>query len=289
MSNGQYCQRRTISSMCCICARLLLTVSLILSINSAFAQKEWREYPGLERRNSASQLPTDYQVPGEFVVGRLMFPQYINGPFGSGRGDWTRGGTAWTVDYPQGDRTFARMLKRLTNLNVRSVEQPVNLDDGDDVFNWPFLISGLVGSWNLTDSQAEKLREHLLKGGFLLCDSFYGVSEWDGFYKTLARIFPGSPVVELPDDHPIFHVVFDLSDKRQIPTWQYLPQGYRSGGDKAHWRAILDDKGRVMVMIAYNNDIADGWQWADNPRYPQYEANLSIRMGVNFAVYSLTH
>ncbi|MDG2176087.1 MAG: DUF4159 domain-containing protein [Gammaproteobacteria bacterium] len=243
----------------------------------------------MERNWNRTTLPLDYQVPGEFVVGRLMFPEYESGPFGSGRGDWLRGGTAWTVDYPQGDRTFAHLLERLTTLDVRSVEQPVNLDDGDDAFFWPFLISGVVGSWNLTDRQAGKLSEHLLKGGFLLCDSFYGEYEWNGFMKSLQRVFPDRAVVDLPDNHPIFHTLFDLSDKRQIPTWQYLPQGYRDNGDQPKWRAILDDDGRIMVMITFNNDIADGWQRADDPGYPQFEANLAIRMGVNFAIYALTH
>lgn len=273
-------------------ARIRLTSVILLAslFATANAQQPWREYPSIENDwNSHDQLPADYQQSGEFVVGRLMFPQYERGPFGSGRGDWRLGGTAWTVDYPQGDRTFARLLQRLTTLNVRTVEQPVNLDDGDEASYWPFLISGLVGAWNLTDNQARKLREHLLKGGFLLCDSFYGEYEWEGFVKTLKRIFPDRAVVELPDDHPIFQTPFDLNDKRQIPTWQYLPRGFREGGDTPHWRAILDDDGRVMVMITFNNDVADGWQRADDPGYPQLEANLAIRLGVNFAMYSLTH
>ncbi len=257
---------------------------------TANAQQPWREYPSLESGwNRRDELPADYEQPGEFVVGRLMFPQYERGPFGSGMGDWLRGGTAWTVDYPQGDRTFARLLQRLTTLKVRTVEQPVNLDEEGEAAYFPFLISGLVGAWNLTDNQARKLREYLLKGGFLLCDSFYGEYEWDGFMKTLKRIFPDRAVVELPDDHPIFQTPFDLNDKRQVPTWQYLPQGYREGGAVPHWRAILDDDGRVMVMITFNNDIADGWQRADDPGYPQLEANLAIRLGVNFAMYALTH
>lgn len=270
--------------------RLAWLACLMLIHSAVAAQSQWRQYPSIERDwGGWNELPEDHQQPGEFVIGRLMFPQYRTGPFGSGPGDWRRGGTAWTVDYPRGDRTFARLLRRLTNLDVRSVEQPVNLDDGDDAFNWPFLVSGLVGSWNLTDSQARKLREHLLKGGFLLCDSFYGDYEWQGFERTLKRIFPDRPVVDLADDHPIFHFPFDISEKKQIPTWQYLPRGYRAGGDTPHWRAVLDDDGRVMVMIAFNNDIADGWQRADDPGYPQQKANLAIRMGVNFAVYALTY
>ena len=271
---------------------LLLGLLTLLCLPPAvLGQSSWREYPGIEGSWSTArtQLPAGFSEPGEFVVGRLMFPQYAQGPFGSGPGDWRRGGTAWTVDYPEGDRTLARLLRRLTAVDVRAVEQPVNLDDGEDAYNWPFLISGLVGSWNLTDGQARNLREHLLRGGFLLCDSFYGEYEWEGFEKTLRRIFPNHPIVELPDDHPIFHIFFDLSERRQIPTWQYLPRGYRQNGKQAHWRGILDDNGRVMVMIAFNNDIADGWQRADDPGYPQPEANLAIRLGVNFAIYALTH
>jgi hypothetical protein len=267
-----------------------LFFALGLLAANTLAEEPWREYPGIERgyRNT-SGIPASTPQPAEFVVGRLMFPQYQRGPIGSGPGDWRRGGTAWTVDYPEGDRTFAMLLARLSTLDVRAMEQPVNLDDEDVSFDYPFLISGLVGAWELTDAQARKLREHLLKGGFLLCDSFYGDYEWQGFVKTLQRVFPDRPVVDLPDDHPIFQTPFDLSDRPQIPTWQYLPRGYREGGDTPYWRAILDDAGRVMVMIAFNNDIADGWQRANDPSYPQKQANAAIRLGVNFAMYALSH
>jgi hypothetical protein len=107
----------------------------------------------------------------------------------------------------------------------------------------------------------------------------------------MSRVFPDRPIVELPSDHPIFHAVYDLTDRPRVPTWQHLPRGYRNGpsGATPHWRAILDDDGRVMVMITYNNDIADGWQWADDARYPHDAANLALSLGVNFAVYAMTH
>jgi hypothetical protein len=255
------------------------------------AQREFREYIPYERGyGEGAPLPADFAAPAEFVVGRLMFPQVRSGSvFGAGGGDWRQGNTAWAVDYPLGDRTFAALLRRLTTIGVRSVEQPVNLDDGDDAYYWPFMISGLVGAWDLSDAQAARLREHLLRGGFLLCDSFYGTNEWLGFEASMKRVFPDRPIVELPDGHPIFHIVYDLTERPQIPTWQHLPRGYRNDGDEPHWRAILDDEDRVMVMIAYNNDIADGWQRADEPDYPQAESTLAIRLGVNFAVYALTH
>jgi hypothetical protein len=272
-------------------AGLALTIGILALGSPPSAQMQWREYPSYERGwSGGADLPTDYLEPGEFVVGRLMFPQARRGwALGTGGGDWRRGGTAWAVDYPRGDRTFARLLERLSALDVRSVEQPVSLDDDIDVYYWPFLISGLVGAWDLSDEQAGKLRNYLLRGGFLLCDSFYGSYEWEGFQSSLQRVFPDRPVIDLPDDHPIFHVVYDLTDRPQIPTWQHLPRGYRGDGAEPRWRAVLDDEDRVMVMIAFNNDIADGWQRADEPDYPQAEANLAIRLGVNFAVYALTH
>ena len=112
---------------------------------------------------------------------------------------------------------------------------------------------------------------------------------WEGFVAGIRRVFPDRPIVDLPDTHPIFHSVYDLTERPQIPTWQHLPRGYRNDGRNARWRAILDDEERVMVMIAFNNDIADGWQRADEYEYPQEAANLAISLGVNFAVYALSH
>lgn len=271
-------------------ARVFLICALLGAASSG-AQQSWREYPSIEGGWSYdADWPPDAAAGGEFVVGRLMFPQARSGwALGVGRGDWLRGATAWTVDYPEGDRTFARLLERLTLVDVRAIEQPVNLDDDLDAYYWPFLISGLVGAWDLTDAQAAKLREYLLRGGFLLCDSFYGVQEWEGFVAGIRRVFPDRSIVELPDDHPIFHAVYDLTDRPQIPTWQHLPRGYRNDGSVPYWRAILDDDARVMVMITFNNDIADGWQRADDYAYPQEAANLAISLGVNFAVYALSH
>jgi hypothetical protein len=269
----------------------LLWVTALLCVQSPLhAEREFRVYRSLEPE-AAVGLPPDYQVPAEFVVARLMYPTSSEFAwFGFGT-DWTEGGTAWAVDYPLGDRTFASILRRLTRTSVRSVEQPVNLDDGDDVFDWPFIVVGLPGMWGLTDAQVAKLRDYLLRGGFLLCDSFFGTREWEGFVRGLHRIFPDRPIIDLPDDHPLFHTVYDLDARSQVPNWNALQRGvpYRADGVVPHWRAILDDTGRVMVAIAFNNDLGDSWQWADDAGYPERSASLGLRMSVNFAVYAMTH
>lgn len=266
---------------------------LLLAFSGAlYAQRAFREYPPLEGAESDSSLPPDYQVPADFVLGRLMYP-----PAGRGRGgggDWKAGNSSWTIDYPLGDRKFSKLLRRLTTIDARSVEQPVDLDDGDDVFDWPFLVASNVGSWELTAEQAAKLRDYLLRGGFLLCDSFFGTQEWQTFETTLRRVFPERPIQELSDKDPIFSMFYDLTQRRQVRNMRSIRRnglngGYRADGAIQYWRAILDDDGRVMVMIAFNNDLGDSWQYADDPQYPQEDSNLGIRLAVNFAIYDLTH
>jgi hypothetical protein len=168
----------------------------------------------------------------------------------------------------------------------------VNLEDGNDVFDWPFLIVGLAGSWNLDDDMVVKLREYLERGGFLFCDSFFGSQQWEGFIEGMRRVFPDREIVDLPDEHPLFHTVYDLSQRGQVPNMNSLlggGGGYLDDGAIPRWRGILDDHGRVMVAIAFNNDISDSFQWADDPDYPADAATLGLRLGVNFAVYALTH
>jgi hypothetical protein len=276
---------------------LLLAAAIGLSLchAGAYAQREFRVYDSFEGYDADVELPADYAVSGEFVVGRLMYPSGV----GFGRrwwrgGNWEQGGTSWAVDYPRGDRTLARLLRRFSSINVRSVEQPVNLNDGDDVYHWPFLMVGLAGFWDLTDEQVATLRDYLLRGGFLFCDSFFGTEQWIGFQQGMRRIFPGRPIVDIPPDHPVFHTVYDLSGltQTQIPNMNSLlggGGGWMSDGAVPHWRGIMDDDGRLMVLIAHNNDVADSWQWADDPRYPHESVNLGLRFAVNIAVYALTH
>jgi hypothetical protein len=271
-----------------------LAVALLSA--AAYAEREFRVYRSFERDADRTELPPDWNKPADFVVARLMYP---SGGFGFGRGfgrrgggDWRQGGTPWAVDYPKGDRYFAQILRRLTTIDVRSVEQPVNLEDGDDVFDWPYLIVGLAGYWDLTDDMVVKLREYLLRGGFLLSDSFFGSDQWEGFVAGMRRVFPDREIIDLSDDHPLFHTVYDLDTKKQVPNMNSLMGGgggWLSDGRVPHWRAILDDNGRVMVAIAFNNDLGDSYQWADDPGYPADSATLGLRMGVNFVVYALTH
>ena len=271
---------------------LALLATALLTPAMAGAQSPFREYPSFEGADADAPLPPDWNVPGELVIGRLMYPSRGFGFFGGG--DWRQGGTGWTDDYPRGDRTLVQMLRRFTRTNVRAVEQPVNIDDGDDIDHWPFMLVGLAQSWDLSDAEARNLREYLLRGGFLFCDSFYGSGNWAAFEEGLRRIFPDRPIEDLTDEHPIFHTLYDLRNmtKVQIPNMNSLMAGgpgWMSDGRVPRWRGISDDTGRLVILIAFNNDVMDAWQWADDKRYPAQEANISLRLGVNVVIYAMTH
>ena len=245
---------------------------------------KFREYPGVEYYDY--ELPTDFREPAEWVFARLMYPS-----IGYGGTQWKNGGTSWTIDYPKGDRHIAELVRRLSIIDARSVEQPVDLDDDDDVFYWPWLYAVEVGQWDLTDEQAAKLREYLLRGGFLMVDDFHGTVQWGVFVQSMRRVFPDRPIVDLPDDDPIFHTFWDLEEKQQIPGLQFVYSGrtYEEDGYEAHWRGIYDDQGRIMVAICHNMDLGDAVEHSDNPNYPEQYSAMAMRIYLNYIVYAMTH
>jgi hypothetical protein len=205
------------------------------------------------------------------------------------RAGW-RGGGSWAIDYPKADRQFVQGVRRLTRIHTRSVEQVVDLDT-DDIYNWPWVYAVEVGHWDLSDRQARTLRDYLLRGGFVMADDFHGTFEWDVFMASMQRVFPDRPVVDLENKDPIFHVLYDLDERFQVPGIQMFYSGRTSEQDgfEARWRGIYDDRGRVMVAICHNMDLGDAWEWADHPRYPEHYASLAYRIGVNYIIYAMTH
>lgn len=252
--------------------------------------RPFREYNGVEYSMGEMPLPRDSARTAEWTFARMMYPPGANDGYrGRFDGDWRDGLSLWTQDFPRADRHFVLAVSRLTRVDTRSVEQPVNLDDGDDVYNWPWLYAVQVGEWGITDAQAQKLRDYLLRGGFFMADDFHGTEEWAVFRESMQRVFPDRPIVDIPDSDPIFHTVYDLDSRYQIVGAEHLRDGHKKDGYVARWRGIYDDKGRVMVAISFNSDIGDSWEWADDPRYPEKYSALGMRIGINYIVYAMTH
>jgi hypothetical protein len=266
-----------------------LLASLFLAIGTLFAEpRPFRELPGAEYYDYP--LPTDYREPAEWTFARLMYPPHASERYGL-RGYWEQGGSSWTIDYPRGDRHIVEALERLTSVDARSVEQPVNLDDGDDVFYWPWLYVVEPGTWDLTEPQAAKLREYLLRGGFLMADDFHGTLEWTVFIESMRRVFPDRAIVDIDDADSIFHTIWDIDSRQQIPGYQFMRSGrtYEADGVIPRWRAIYDDEGRIMVAICHNMDLGDAVEHADTPEYPEEYSAQALRIFGNYLVYALTH
>ena len=238
-------------------------------------------YPD-EVEHPESQLPSDADEPAEFAFARLRYKSGGGGDFGGGY-------YSWGIDAPKSERQFIMGLRRLTRVHSRSVEEVVNLDDA--IFQWPWIYAVEVGRWQLNPPQVNRLREYLLRGGFLMTDDFHGVREWDVFMASMSKVFPDRPMVDIPKTDSIFHVLYDLADKVQVPGIQYWDSGSISekGGVEPHWRGIYDDHGRLMMAICHNQDNGDAWEWSDHPQYPEKYASQAYRMGINYIIYAMTH
>ncbi len=234
----------------------------------------------------------------EFSWSRLSYTTAMGGGgyggYGGSYGGYGRGwGSTWSRDYPKADRQFLIALNRLTRINGRSTEQVVSADS-DDIFNYPFVYAVMVHTWTFNEDEAKRMREYLLKGGFLMVDDFHGTEDWENFMSGMRQIFPDAnkyPVEDLTDKDEIFHVLYDMDDRFQVPGEQYIRSGrtYEKDGYVAKWRGIRDEHGRLVVAICHNMHLGDAWEWADDPEYPEQFASMAFRVGLNYVMYSMTH
>src|SRR5207253_11079083 len=134
------------------------------------------------------------------------------------------------------------------------------------LFDYPFLFMSGVGGLELDENEAAILRRYMLGGGFIMIDDFHGHAEWDNFYKCIKMVFPDREPLEIPLEHQVFHSVFDLKERYQVPN---INIGRRYGGtrtwEQADWKephycGLYDDKGRMMCFIGHNTDLRDGWE-----------------------------
>ncbi len=190
--------------------------------------------------------------------------------------------SAWLTDYPEAEAHLLPGIERLTRVSTGEQGRIVNLHD-DTLMEYPWLYAVEVGQWYLDDLEAARLREYLDRGGFLMVDDFWGIYEWGIFVESMSKVFPDRPIVELSEDHPLLHVLYDLDQRTQIPG--------RGGqrGETPHWRGIFDDNDRLMVAINFNMDMGDAWEHADDPWYPEPMTALAYRFAVNYLIYSMTH
>jgi hypothetical protein len=259
----------------------IATVALVFGLSVSLLAFQGRMS---EEDDEAPQpLPADAHENAEWAFARFHFrSNHESGTF--------LGFHLWAADYPKADRQFTMAVRRLTRLHARGVEQIVDADS-DDLFNWPWIYMEHGNGWNLTEDEVARLRQYLMRGGFLLSDDTHGDSEWESLVHGLELIFPGRPIEDLKNDDEIFHVMYDLDEKFQIHGTRFIwgRRPYMADMIKPKWRAIRDDKGRIMVAICHNSDVGDAWEWSDSPHYPERETSLAYRIGINYILFDMTH
>jgi hypothetical protein len=223
-----------------------------------------------------------------FTFVRLRYPS------GGGNGRRWRHEN-WRIDYPGSDVNFPYRLQQVTSMRVNPKSVIVDIDR-EQMRHYPFIYMLEVGDIDITDEQAKIMRDYMMNGGFIMVDDNWGSREWANWMRAFKQIFPDRDMKELTLQDEIFHAVFDLKVIPQIPGIGWFYRGYTYEADKpdsegAHYYAVHDDKGRMIMFIGHNTDLGDGWEEeGTDPRYyAAYSEKYAFPLGINVVFYALTH
>jgi Domain of unknown function (DUF4159) len=254
---------------------LIVAVVLLSTLTSVvFAQ-----FRGYRRYAPTPDQPLSGE-PKEWTFARLAYD-----------GGGYRGGGSFATDYPGAEYHFSQAVERLTRIDVHPDGHVVS-PNTDQLFDYPWLYGVEVWSWSFTDAQASRMREHLLRGGFLMVDDFHGQDEWQLFVAGLRTIFPDRLIEDIPATDAVYSLAYEIDERLQVPGPNFMYSGVtyeRPDGVTPHWRGIRDDAGRWMVVISHNIDYGEGWEQADNPDYPEAFTRQAYEVAINYLIYDMTH
>ena len=250
----------------------VMLVLLTVGVSSALAQR--RGFGGGGRNRQAIQPNPPYD--GRFAFVRLRYgPDY----------GFVSQGLPWSHDYPTGEQHFMKILNELSYLNAHADETSILPLDSPDLCKYPVAYMAEPGFLTLTDAEVAAFRAYLLKGGFVIFDDFAERrGGWDNFEMQMRRVLPEGRFVDLDAQNPIFHAFFE------IPDLDIIPQYYDAG--KPIFRGIYENNDpmkRLLVMVNFNTDISEFWEFSDTGLKPIDESNEAYKLGVNYIIYGMTH
>jgi hypothetical protein len=241
-----------------------------------------------------------------FAPVRMATPESFDGRFNFCRVAYQRSydgdGGGWNVDYPRADVNLSIRLSELTKtrISLDPAGEPnhvvIRLTD-PELFQCPFVMMTEVGTAYFSPEDADRLREYLLKGGFLWADDFWGSYAWDHWASEFSKVLPPAeyPVRDLPADHPLFRSQFVVARVPQIPSinhWRGYGDTSERGADSAtpHARGVFDSKGRLLALVTHNTDVGDSWEReADDPAYFYQFSVDGYAFGINVLLYAMSH
>jgi hypothetical protein len=265
------------------------TLIALTFAGSALAQRGWGRIPegyGVPIR----RMPPNHS-DGAFVVCKLMYRSVRSEYLGMG----------WATDYPYAGINLMTRVSELTKTPISRDAQGepnywVVAPTDPALFRCPYVMAADVGTLQFSSVEVERMREYLLKGGFLWVDDFWGTPAWQQWSREITRVLPEHPIIDVPPGHAIRHTLFDLKTIPQvtaIQNWRgsaFSTSERGSDSPHANFRAIVDEKGRIMVLMTHNTDIADSWERESEDR--EYFLQFSPQgyaVGINVVLYALTH
>jgi hypothetical protein len=267
-------------------AAAAVLLAVVLAATAASAQRRGRFGFG-------PALQENPRYDGAFQFCRIAFR---NAPNGDGGG--------WWVDYPRADENLTFRLSELTTTTVsdngpRSYNHSVmRLTDALTLSKCPFTMLTEPGGAYFDDAEAAGLRAYLERGGFLWADDFWGEYAWDHWVGELRKALPSGEftISDVPLDHPIFHMLYDVHELPQIPSIGFWvgTGGATSerGRDSAqpHARAAFDASGHMLVFMTHNTDFGDAFEREGDMReYFEVFASRGYAVGINVILYAMTH
>ncbi len=267
-----------------------LVGALLVLVGFTTAQRQGSDKQRAERLDR-NGVP-DWKVNPEFKDDTFTFVR-IRYSYGGA----IPNGDGWRTDFPDSDLNFSYRLQQLTSLDVEP--DPIVLELTDEkLFDYPFIYLLEPEHLVFEEEEVTALRRYLDNGGFLMVDDFWGEQAWNKFYQEIKRVFPNREPVELPLEHPIFHSVYDIKEKPQIPAIEVALAGREQGitweradAKTPHFKAIFDDNDRMVVIICHNTDLGDGWEReGENEWYfREFSEKKAYPMGINIVTYAMTH
>jgi len=250
----------------------ILVILLLVSVGSVLAQRRGGfGGGGFGRRQQAIVPNTPYD--GRFTFVRIRYgPDY----------GFASQGLPWSHDYPSGEQHFMKIVNELSYLNPHTGETNILTFDDPELFKYPVAYLCEPGRWAMSDQEAAGLRAYLQKGGFVIVDDFH-FQDWANFEAQMSRVMPEARFVDLDLSNQIFHSFFEIKTL-DVPQYYDPPP--------AIFRAVYENNDparRIMMMINYNTDISEFWEWSDTGFKPIDESNEAYKLGVNYIIYGMTH
>jgi hypothetical protein len=233
---------------------------------------------------------TDPNLSGRFTFVRARFDtsqyaQYYG--YNNVLGD---GGPPWSHDYPVAGRHLMKIMSELSKIDVNlDINEPIIAFDDPMLFKFPFAYLCEVGFMNLNDKEIDGMREYLKRGGFLLVDDFRSAGQFYNLQQHVKRAFPELELKKLDISNPIFNCFFSIKTLEVNPVYGGGMGGVRGETMNPEFWGLEDETGRLMMIVNYNYDVSDFWQFSDNPFRPIEETNDAYKFGVNYIIYALTH